>query len=87
MPPRPMKPTAPGETADLSAERALSTLHAQVVDALAGWDAGVDGVGQVGETDAEFSLFAADASARSAGLFVARFTVLAVGPTGGPWST
>lgn len=70
---------------DLEAEQALSLLHAQVVAALAGWTPTEPGLGDVRELGADIGLF--DDSARPAGSFAARFTILAVGPTGGPFSS
>lgn len=72
---------------DLAAEEALSLLHARVVSALAGWTPTDPGLGDVAERRAEFALYAADESARPAGEFLARFSILAVAPTGSPWST
>lgn len=72
---------------DLEAEQALSLLHAQVVAALAGWTPTEPGLGDVRELGADIGLFDADNSARPAGSFAARFTILAVGPTGGPFSS
>jgi hypothetical protein len=69
---------------DLDAEQALSALHARVVAALAGWTLDPPGFGDVAEQGAEFRLFDAEESARPAGEFVARFTLLAVTPTGNP---
>lgn len=76
---------ASGST-DLAAEQALSDLHAQVVAALTGWDSDAAGVGAVTEDGADFDLFDPLESSKPAGVFVARFTILAVGPAGGPWS-
>jgi hypothetical protein len=72
---------------DLAAEQALSLLHARTVAALAGWTPAPPGLGDVAEQGAEFRLYDAEESARPAGEFLARFTILAVGPAGGPWSS
>jgi hypothetical protein len=74
-------------TTDLAAEQALSLLHARVVAALAGWTSAVPGLGDVAEQGAEFRLTDAEDSAQPAGEFLARFTMLAVSPAGGPWSS
>ena len=74
-------------TRALAAEQALSLLHARSVTALAGWTPSTPGLGDVAEQGAEFRLYEAEDSARPAGEFLARFTILAVGPTGGPWSS
>jgi len=65
-------------TTDLAAEQALSLLHARVVEALAGWTPSTAGLGDVAEQGAEFSL--------PAGEFLARFSLLAIGPAGSPWA-
>ncbi len=72
---------------DLGAEQALSHLHARVVDALVRWTPPDDGLTDPTEHDTTFTLFEAEDSARPAGSFAARFSILAIGPTGGPWST
>ncbi len=74
-------------TTDLAAEQALSLLHARVIEALAGWTPSTAGLGDVAEQSAEFSLYDADDSARPAGEFLARFSMLAIGPSGGPWAS
>jgi hypothetical protein len=74
-------------TTDLAAEQALSLLHARTVSALAGWTPAEPGLGDVAEQGAEFRLLDAEDSAHPAGEFLARFTILAVGPAGGPWSS
>jgi hypothetical protein len=73
-------------TTDVAAEQALSLLHARVVEALAGWTPSTPGLGDVAEQSAEFSLYDSEDAARPAGEFLARFTMLAIGPTGGPWA-
>jgi hypothetical protein len=73
-------------TTDLGAEQALSLLHARVLDALAGWTPSAPGLGDVAEQSAEFSLYDSEDSARPAGEFLARFSLLAIGPAGGPWA-
>jgi hypothetical protein len=77
---------AAGST-DLAAEQALSLLHARTVAALAGLTPATPGLGGIAEQGAEFRLYDAEDSARPAGEFLARFTILAVGPAGGPWSS
>jgi hypothetical protein len=71
---------------DLAAEQALSLLHARVVEALAGWTPSTAGLDDVAELSAEFSLYDSEDSARPAGEFLARFSLLAIDPSGGPWS-
>lgn len=71
---------------DLAAEQALSLLHARVVEALAGWTPSTAGLGDVAEQGAEFSLYDSEDAARPAGEFLARFSMLAIGPSGGPWA-
>ena len=71
---------------DLAAEQALSLLHARVIEALAGWTPSTPGLGDVAEQSAEFSLYDAEDAARPAGEFLARFSILAIGPRGGPWA-
>ena len=72
---------------DLEVEQGLSLLHARVVQALAGWMPAEPGLGDVSEQSADFTLYDVEESARPAGEFLARFSILAVGPTGGPWSS
>ena len=72
---------------DLEVEQSLSLLHAQVVHALAGWTPAEPGLGDVSEQSADFTLYDIEESARPAGEVLARFSILAVGPTGGPWSS
>ena len=72
---------------DLAAEQALCLLHAQLVETLAGWTPSTPGLGDVAEQGAEFSLYDSDASAQPAGEFLARFSMLAIGPGGGPWAS
>jgi hypothetical protein len=72
---------------DLAAEQALSLLHARAVAALAAWTPVTPGLGDVAEQGAEFRLTDTEDSARPAGEFLARFTILAIGPAGGPWSS
>ncbi|WP_431304048.1 hypothetical protein [Sediminicoccus sp. BL-A-41-H5] len=74
-------------TTDLAAEQALSLLHARSVAALAGWTPATPDLGDVAEQGAEFRLYEAEDTARPAGEFLARFTILAIGPAGGPWSS
>lgn len=72
---------------DVAAEQALSSLHARAVTALARWTPAAAGLGDVAEIGGEFRLYEADEAERPAGEFVARFSMLAVGPAGGPWSS
>ena len=72
---------------DIEVEQGLSLLHARVVQALAGWTPADPGLGDVAEQSADFTLYDVEESARPAGEFLARFSILAVGPTGGPWSS
>ena len=75
-----------GGGTDLAAEQAVSALHAAVLAALAGWTPDATGLSDVAEDSASFRTYAADESARPAGAFVARFSLLAVAPTGQPFS-
>lgn len=71
---------------DLGAEQALSHLHARVVAALVRWTPSDPGLTGPAEQDTTFLLFDAEDASQPAGSFFTRFTLLAVGPTGGPWS-
>ena len=71
---------------DLAAEQALSTLHARLVSLLAGWTPAAAGLGDIAEQGAEFRMYDTEESALPAGEFLARFSILAIGPNGGPWS-
>jgi hypothetical protein len=71
---------------DLAAEQALSTLHARLVSLLAGWTPAAAGLGDVAEQGAEFRMYDTEESALPVGEFLARFSILAIGPNGGPWS-
>jgi hypothetical protein len=73
-------------TSDLAIEQALSTLHARVVAALVGWTPQLPGIGEVSEEGAEFRLYDADESAKPAGEFAARFSVLCIGGQGIPYA-
>lgn len=73
--------------ADLAAEQAMSALHAQTVAALASWTPDTPGLGDVVEQGAEFRLYDADESAKPAGEFIARFSLLAIGPSASPYAT
>ena len=73
------------DTTDLGVEQGLSDLHASVVAALAGWTPGVDGLSEVAEQGAEFRLYDTDESAKPAGEFLARFSMLAIAPLGAPY--
>lgn len=70
---------------DLAAEQALSTLHAQVIAALAGWTPTTSGLGEPAEQDAEFRLYDAEESAKPAGEFTARFSLLITAALGNPY--
>lgn len=72
-------------TTDLGVEQGLSELHASVVAALAGWTPAVDGLGEAAEQGAEFRLYDTDESAKPAGEFLARFSMLAIAPLGAPF--
>ena len=76
-----------GGATDLAAEQAVSALHAAVLVALAGWTPDAVGLSDVAEDSASFRTYAADESARPAGAFVARFSLLAVAPTGQPFTS
>jgi len=71
---------------DLAAEQAQSALYAQVVAALAGWEPAVAGIGDMQEAGAEFALLSADAAARPAGQFAARFSLRLIAATGNPYA-
>jgi hypothetical protein len=73
------------DTTDLGVEQGLSDLHASVVAALAGWTPTVDGLGEATEQGAEFRLYDTDESAKPAGEFLARFSMLAIAPLGSPY--
>ena len=70
---------------DLGVEQGLSELHASVVAALAGWTPEIDGLGEAAEQGAEFRLYDTDESAKPAGEFLARFSMLAIAPLGVPF--
>ena len=72
---------------DVAAEQAVSALHAAVLSALASWTPDAAGLSDVEEEGAVFRAYAADESARPAGAFAARFSLLAVAPTGQPFTT
>lgn len=71
---------------DLAGEQALSDLHARIVAALAGWTPDTPSLGDVVEQDADFLLYDAEDSAKPAGEVVARFALLAIPPTGSPYT-
>lgn len=71
---------------DQAAEDAVSLLHAQTVAALSAWTPAAAGLGDVSELEAELVLFEAEQSARPAGMFTARFSILATVPSGAPYS-
>jgi len=74
------------DTTDLGVEQGLSELHALVVAALAGWTPEIDGLGEAAEQGAEFRLYDTDESAKPAGEFLARFSMLAIAPLGSPYA-
>lgn len=76
-----------GGADDLAAEQALSDLHARVVAALAAWTPATAGLGDIAEADADIRLYDADESAKPAGEFIARFSLLATGPSAHPYTT
>lgn len=65
---------------DILAEQAMHELHSQVTAALVGWTPATDGLGEPAQADAEFRLIDAEESAKPAGEFTARFTMLCLGP-------
>ena len=71
---------------DLAAEQALSVLHARLVSLLAAWTPAAPGLGDIAEQGAEFRMSDTEESTLPAGEFLARFSILAIGPNGGPWS-
>lgn len=71
----------------LLTEQALSALHASVIAALAGWTPSEAGMGEPSEEGAEFRLFDTEESAKPAGEFTARFTMLCLAPLGSPYAT
>jgi hypothetical protein len=71
---------------DLALEQALSALHAATVAALAGWTPAVDGLGEAAEEGAEFQIYDAEESAKPAGEFTARFSMLCLAPLGSPYT-
>jgi len=71
---------------DLALEQALSALHAATVAALAGWTPVVDGLGEAAEEGAEFQIYDAEESAKPAGEFTARFSMLCLAPLGSPYT-
>jgi hypothetical protein len=64
----------------LAVDQALAALHAATVAALAGWTPGLDGLGEPSEESAEFRVLDADESAKPAGEFTARFSMLCLAP-------
>lgn len=65
---------------DLLVEQGLSALHASVATALSGWTPGIDGLGEPADEGAEHRLYDAEESDKPAGEFVARFSMLCLGP-------
>lgn len=65
---------------DLLAEQALSDLYTAAANALLGWAPAVDGVGEAAHEGAEFRLLDAEESAKPVGEFVARYSMLCLGP-------
>jgi hypothetical protein len=72
------------DATDLGVEQGLSDLHASLIAALAGWTPAPEGLGEVSEQGAEFRLYDTDESAKPAGEFIARFSMLAIAPFGAP---
>lgn len=70
---------------DLGVEQGLSGLHASVVAAIANWTPVIDGLGEAAEQGAEFRLYDTDESAKPAGEFLARFSMLAIAPLASPF--
>jgi hypothetical protein len=63
---------------DLACDQALSTLHARVVAALAGYTPPDLGLADIAEQDSDFALLDAEDSLRPAGEFTARFALLTI---------
>jgi hypothetical protein len=64
----------------LAVEQGLSELQASTVAALSGWAPSASGLGEAAQEGAEFRLYDAEESARPAGEFTARFSMLCIGP-------
>lgn len=64
----------------LLAEQALSELQASTIAALAGWTPTTANLGEPAQDGTEFRLYDAEESAKPAGEFTARFTMLCLGP-------
>lgn len=64
----------------LLAEQALSELHASTVAALSGWTPAAASLGEPAQEGSEFRLYDTEESAKPAGEFTARFTMLCIGP-------
>lgn len=64
----------------LLAEQALAELHADVTAALSGWTPSAFGLGEPAQEGAEFRLYDTEESAKPAGEFTARYTMLCLGP-------
>jgi hypothetical protein len=71
--------------ADLECEQLLSDLHARIVAALAGWEPGTVGLGDVAEQGAEFAAHAAETGRLPTGEVVARFAIRAETPVASPF--
>jgi len=71
---------------DLATEQALGTLLASTVAALAGWTPTESGLGEPAEAGAELGLYDAEDSAKPAGEFTARFSMLCLAALGSPYS-
>lgn len=64
----------------LATEQALTALHALVTAALSGWTPTEASLGEASEQDAEYRLLDAEESAKPAGEFTARYSMLCLGP-------
>ena len=65
---------------DILAEQAMSDLHSSVTAALSGWTPAADSLGEPAQEGAELRLLDAEESAKPVGEFVARFSMLCLGP-------
>lgn len=73
-------------TTDLALEQALSALHAAVIAALTAEDFTAAGFVDVTELDADFTLYDTEDSAKPAGDFSARFSLLLTAARGNPFT-
>lgn len=71
-------------TTDLDLEQRLNAMHADLIAALAGWQPSTTGLGDVAQLGAEFNVYDPSTSKKPAGEVSARFSMLAVLPTGIP---